>query len=93
MYFVSKDENDNGNHWIHALDITTGVERPHSPMIITATVTGNGAGDYTQLQQSNASFLAIFFFTIVLVSTMQAAPEDLSRFLRRIRTVDQECYF
>lgn len=29
---------------LHALDIATGAERPNSPVIITATYAGSGAG-------------------------------------------------
>ncbi|MBS1947348.1 MAG: hypothetical protein JST47_06235 [Bacteroidetes bacterium] len=46
IYFVARSTN-NGNsfvQYLHAVDITTGNERTGSPVMITATYTGNGDG-------------------------------------------------
>ncbi len=40
MYFVSKDNNDSGSNWLHAVDITTGAEKGNSPIQVNGTVTG-----------------------------------------------------
>ncbi|HLX42959.1 MAG TPA: hypothetical protein VKR43_05970 [Bryobacteraceae bacterium] len=43
IYFVARTK-ESGQYFqrLHALDITTGAERPNSPVIITATVSGTG---------------------------------------------------
>jgi PQQ-like domain len=43
IYFVARTK-ENGQYFqrLHALDITSGAERPNSPVIITASVTGSG---------------------------------------------------
>jgi len=46
IYFVARTK-ENGSvfvQWLHALDISTGAERPNSPVIITGTYPGTGAG-------------------------------------------------
>jgi len=46
LYVVSKVKLGPGSYQqqLHALDITTGFERPHSPVTITASVSGTGEG-------------------------------------------------
>ncbi len=44
---VSVETNGAAIHRLHALDITTGSERPQSPVVITATVPGTGDGGTT----------------------------------------------
>jgi hypothetical protein len=44
MYVLTKDTNDNGPTRLRALDITTGNEKPGSPITIAATVNGTGDG-------------------------------------------------
>lgn len=46
MYVIAKTK-ENGNFFqrLHALDITTGAERPGSPVVIRAKVRGNGDGN------------------------------------------------
>ncbi len=45
MYLVSKDLNDDGSNWLHAVDILDGSERPGSPVKITGVAQGMGAGN------------------------------------------------
>ncbi len=48
MYVEAKSkENGNYIHRLHAIDITTGAEKPPGPVAITATVSGNGDGGST----------------------------------------------
>ena len=44
MYFVSKDNDDNGANRLHAVDLLTGVEKPGSPVQIAGSVAGTGDG-------------------------------------------------
>jgi hypothetical protein len=47
IYLVARTK-ENGTNFVqrlHALDVTTGAERPNSPVIITATYAGTGAGN------------------------------------------------
>ena len=47
LYVVAKTK-ENGSTWfqrLHALDITSGAERPGSPVVITASVSGTGDGN------------------------------------------------
>ncbi len=47
LYVVAKTKVTSNNTYhqnLHALDITTGIERPGSPVEITASVSGNGSG-------------------------------------------------
>ncbi len=44
MYLVSKDKNDDGANYLHAVDLISGAERGGSPFKIEATVPGMGAG-------------------------------------------------
>ncbi len=44
MYLVSKDKNDDGSTWLHAIDIIGGTERPGSPLKIEGSVPGTSAG-------------------------------------------------
>ena len=47
IYLVARTK-ENGTHFVqrlHALDVSTGAERPNSPVIITATYAGTGAGN------------------------------------------------
>jgi hypothetical protein len=44
MYLVSKDKNDTGANWLHAIDVLTGAERAGSPVQIAGSVEGAGAG-------------------------------------------------
>src|ERR1051325_9250223 len=46
LYVVARTK-ENGTNFVqrlHALEVTTGVERTHSPVIITATYPGPGSG-------------------------------------------------
>jgi hypothetical protein len=48
IYLVSRSVTIAGNifqQYFHAIDITTGNEKPNSPVLITAQVTGNGSGN------------------------------------------------
>jgi hypothetical protein len=48
LYVVARSCETNGTgyvQYLHALDITTGNERPNSPKLITAQVTGTGVGN------------------------------------------------
>ena len=48
LYVVARSVGTNGTgfvQYVHALDISTGNERPNSPRLITAQVPGNGAGN------------------------------------------------
>ncbi|MEO8660255.1 MAG: discoidin domain-containing protein [Bryobacteraceae bacterium] len=48
MYFVTRTGEATGIvQRLHALDITTGLERPNSPVVITASVPGTGEGGST----------------------------------------------
>ena len=42
LYLVSKDQDDQGANWLHAIDITTGNDRPGSPVAISGSVPGDG---------------------------------------------------
>jgi len=54
MYVVAKTkENGNFVQRLHALDITTGAEQPHSPVVIHASVRGNGDGSVNGVIQFN----------------------------------------
>ena len=44
MYFVSKDNNNNGANFLHAVDLLTGAEKPGSPIQVAGSVLGTGAG-------------------------------------------------
>jgi hypothetical protein len=44
MYVVSKEKNNSGPSWLHAVDITSGEERSGSPIRIEGSVEGKGAG-------------------------------------------------
>jgi hypothetical protein len=44
IYLVSKDKNDDGANWLHAIDIISGQERAGSPLKIEGLVAGMGAG-------------------------------------------------
>jgi hypothetical protein len=47
MYILARSINTTTNvyeQYIHALDITTGAERPNSPKLVTAQITGTGSG-------------------------------------------------
>lgn len=47
MYVVARSCATNGTgfvQYLHALDISTGLEKPNSPVLITAQVAGNGSG-------------------------------------------------
>ncbi|WP_376794364.1 hypothetical protein [Thermogemmatispora sp.] len=46
MFFVTFSENANGQFFdrLHAIDISTGRERPGSPVVVRASVSGQGAG-------------------------------------------------
>ncbi len=43
MYLVSKDKDNSGATWLHAIDITTGAERMGSPVKVEGSVAGTGA--------------------------------------------------
>ena len=43
MYLVSKDKDNSGAIWLHAIDLNTGAERSGSPLQIAARVPGTGA--------------------------------------------------
>lgn len=47
LYVVARSVNTNNvfEQYLHALDITTGAEKPNSPQLITAQVPGNGDGN------------------------------------------------
>lgn len=47
IYFVARSTNGSGKfyQYLHAVDIKTGVEKAGSPVLITASVSGNGAGN------------------------------------------------
>ncbi len=42
LYLVTKDRDDLGTNWLHAIDLVGGAERPGSPVAIAASVPGNG---------------------------------------------------
>ena len=44
----------NFNHRIHALDVTTGAERPYSPVIVAGSVPGTGVGSTNGVQTFSA---------------------------------------
>ncbi len=44
----------NYNHRIHALDVTTGVERPYGPVIVAGSVPGTGVGSTNGVQTFSA---------------------------------------
>ncbi|MDQ2798958.1 MAG: WD40 repeat domain-containing protein, partial [Armatimonadota bacterium] len=44
IFVLTKDTNDSGANKLRALDITTGAEKPGSPIAIAASVPGNGDG-------------------------------------------------
>lgn len=44
IYMVTKDNDDNGNNNLRALDIRTGAEKPGSPIAIRASAAGSGDG-------------------------------------------------
>ena len=44
MFFVSKDNNNSGANWLHAVDLLTGNERSGSPVQVNGSVTGGGSG-------------------------------------------------
>jgi uncharacterized repeat protein (TIGR03806 family) len=44
MYFVSKDNDDSGSNWLHAVSILTGAEKTGSPVQIGGSVAGTGGG-------------------------------------------------
>jgi uncharacterized repeat protein (TIGR03806 family) len=44
MYFVSKDNNNEGANWLHAVDLASGSEKPGSPVQIGGSVSGTGDG-------------------------------------------------
>ena len=44
----------NYNHRIHALDVTTGAERPYSPVIVSGSVPGTGVGSVNGIQTFSA---------------------------------------
>jgi regulation of enolase protein 1 (concanavalin A-like superfamily) len=44
----------NYNHRIHALDVTTGAERPYSPVIVAGSVPGKGVGSVGSVQTFSA---------------------------------------
>jgi uncharacterized repeat protein (TIGR03806 family) len=44
MYFVSKDTNNEGANWLHAVDLATGSEKAGSPVEIGGSVPGTGDG-------------------------------------------------
>ncbi len=44
MYFVTKDNNNEGANWLHAVDLATGSEKPGSPVEIGGSVAGTGDG-------------------------------------------------
>src|SRR3954453_6956980 len=44
LFVVAKSENCSVVQRLHALDITSGAERPNSPVLIQASVPGNGNG-------------------------------------------------
>jgi uncharacterized repeat protein (TIGR03806 family) len=45
----------NFNHRIHALDVTTGQERPYSPVLVAGSVPGTGAGSTNGVQSFSAT--------------------------------------
>jgi uncharacterized repeat protein (TIGR03806 family) len=47
MYFVTKDINDSGSNWLHAVNILTGAEQPNSPIVIAGSVSGSSDGGST----------------------------------------------
>ena len=44
----------NFNHRLHALDVTTGAERPYSPVIVAGSVPGTGVGSTNRVQTFSA---------------------------------------
>ncbi len=44
MYFVTKDNNNEGANWLHAVDLATGSEKAGSPIEIGGAVSGTGDG-------------------------------------------------
>ncbi|MGO8672880.1 MAG: malectin domain-containing carbohydrate-binding protein [Capsulimonadaceae bacterium] len=44
IYVLTKDTTDTGNTNLRALDITTGIEKPGSPILVQASVPGTGDG-------------------------------------------------
>jgi uncharacterized repeat protein (TIGR03806 family) len=44
MFFVSKDNDNNGANWLHAVDLLTGNERSGSPVQVNGSVSGSGSG-------------------------------------------------
>lgn len=57
LYVVSKNRvNASGTHeqWLHALDLITGNEKPSSPVMIEASMPGNGDGNIGGTQYFNA---------------------------------------
>jgi hypothetical protein len=67
LYVVARTK-ENGSSFVqrlHALNVTTGTERPNSPVIITASVAGTGSGNvaglitFDQLRQNQRPGLAL----------------------------------
>jgi len=44
IFLVAMSKNDSGNYYqrVHALDLSTGAEQPHSPVVVEATYPGTG---------------------------------------------------
>ncbi|MFT3912292.1 MAG: hypothetical protein QM737_22890 [Ferruginibacter sp.] len=58
IYVVTKNIDNSGNfsHYIHALDIITGIEKPGSPKRIQASIPGTGDGSVNGTLSYNAKF-------------------------------------
>jgi len=76
LYFVARstdaDSNGNGNYYahLHAVDISTGLEKPNSPALITGSVPGNssdavnGFVTFNSQHQGNRLALALYNGTV-----------------------------
>ncbi|HEX4851262.1 MAG TPA: discoidin domain-containing protein, partial [Puia sp.] len=75
LYLVSRNVGTSGSNfqqWLHAMDIKTGAEKANSPVLITATYTGSGAGSvggtitFDQQRQNQRSALLLFNDKVII---------------------------